>query len=105
MTFFANLQAQGLLSILKGTPIMDLWALSLCGAGIVATSSTLSWWSAYLRADPCTPALIPWTARESGPLIKGIGRDSPADFIMLTHEGHILRNRTVSSSCASRGFV
>ena len=37
----------------------DLWALSLCGRGIVAASSTFSWWAAYLRANLSTPVVLP----------------------------------------------
>ena len=37
----------------------DLWALSLCGRGIIAASSSYSWWAAYLRENLSTPVVLP----------------------------------------------
>lgn len=47
------------LTFLPDDPTTALWALSLCGRGIITASSTFSWWAAYLRHDEHTPVAMP----------------------------------------------
>jgi hypothetical protein len=57
MPFFAGLG--GAAYFIDEAPAYSLWALTLCGRGIVAAASSFSWWGAYLRADLAVPVVIP----------------------------------------------
>ena len=52
----------GAVRFLPADPTTALWALSLCGRGIITASSTFSWWAAYLRISERTPVVMPRSA-------------------------------------------
>ena len=77
-------------TVFPGPPEDDMWALSLCGRGIIAASSSFSWWAAYLRANLSTPVVLPRShyvpAEPSYP-----GWMFPAEAIVLEADGSIAR--------------
>jgi hypothetical protein len=64
--FFQRLRLAGLVAIEESNPAMALWAMSLCGRGIISPMSSFSWWAGYLRADLSTPFVMPLSRKLSG---------------------------------------
>jgi hypothetical protein len=88
-SFFAELPHLGVIA--EDAPDVALWALSLCGRGIVTASSSFSWWAAFLRHDLRTPFTMPRSAfllqEPAYP-----GGYFPAGAIVIDANGTILRH-------------